>query len=134
VIVRSSVVFPDDSAIPEVSAIPRAVNPANSMNSNGKLSAELTLPISWSNELKLKIERRSHKGKTTIFLIGRFDAEHLEELRAQVSISSSQIVLDLREVTSVDVDVVRFLVACKADGATILHCSRYIRQWMVQER
>jgi anti-anti-sigma regulatory factor len=88
----------------------------------------------WPNELMLKIERDSGKGKTTIFLIGRFDSEHLQELKTQVSISSPRIVLDLREVTIVDADVVRFLVACKADGATIVHCSRYIREWMVRER
>jgi hypothetical protein len=104
------------------------------MNSNGRLSAQLTLPTPWSNELTLKIERDSNKGKTTISLIGRFNSEHLEELKNQVSISSPQIVLDLREVTIVDVEVVRFLVVCKAGGATIVHCSRYIREWMVRER
>jgi anti-anti-sigma regulatory factor len=104
------------------------------MNSNGKLSAQVSLPIPWSNELTLKIERDSHNGKTTIFLIGRFDSEHLEELKAQVSNSEPHVILDLKEVTIVDVEVVRFLVARKADGAKIVHCSRYIREWMVQER
>src|SRR5271154_6842466 len=88
----------------------------------------------WSNELTLRIERDSCKGTTTIFLIGRFDSDHLEELKTQISISSPQIVLDLREVTIVDIEVVRFLVACKARGAKIVHCSRYIREWMVRER
>jgi anti-anti-sigma regulatory factor len=92
---------------------------------------QLTLHL---NELTLKIERTSHRGKTTIFLIGRFDSEHLEELKTQVSNRESQMVLDLEEVTIVDVEVVRFLAACKANGAKIVHCSRYIRQWMVRER
>ena len=92
------------------------------------------LPIPWSDQLTLKIERDSHRGKTTIFLIGRFDSEHLEELRTQLSTGGPQVVLDLREVTIVDVDVVRFLVACKTGGAKIVHCSRYIREWMVRER
>jgi hypothetical protein len=93
-----------------------------------------SVPTSWSNELTLKIERDSHRGKTTIFLIGRFGSEHLEELKTQISTGAPQIVLDLREVTIVDVDVVRFLVACKTGGARIVHCSRFIREWMVRER
>jgi NADPH:quinone reductase-like Zn-dependent oxidoreductase len=30
--------------------------------------------------------------------------------------------------TVVDVDVVRFLVECKADGVKIVHCSQYMRR------
>jgi anti-anti-sigma regulatory factor len=91
-------------------------------------------PKPWSDQLTLKIERISQRGKTTIFLIGRFDSEHLEELRTQLSTGGPQVVLDLKEVTIVDVEVVRFLVACKTGGAKIVHCSRYIRDWMVGER
>jgi anti-anti-sigma regulatory factor len=104
------------------------------MNSNGQPTAEVSVPTPLVYELKLKIERDSRKGQTTIFLIGRFDSDHLEELKRQISISNPQIVLDLREVTIVDVEVVRFLVVCKARGAKIVHCSRYIREWMVRER
>jgi hypothetical protein len=42
--------------------------------------------------------------------------------------------LDLKEVTLVDVDVVRFLGACEVEGVEIVHCSQYIREWMVRER
>jgi hypothetical protein len=42
--------------------------------------------------------------------------------------------LDLKEVTVVDVEVVRFLGECKADGVKIVHCSQYIRKWMARER
>jgi anti-anti-sigma regulatory factor len=91
-------------------------------------------PTPWSDQLTLKIERVSQRGKTTIFLIGRFDSEHLDELRTQLSTCGPQVVLDLKEVTIVDVEVVRFLVVCKTGGAKIVHCSRYIREWMVGER
>jgi hypothetical protein len=40
----------------------------------------------------------------------------------------------LKEVTVVDVDVVRFLGECKADGVKIVHCSPYIQKWMARER
>jgi anti-anti-sigma regulatory factor len=81
----------------------------------------------------LKIEKNSHGGMTTIRLIGRFQSEHLGELKKQLQENGPLFVLDLEQVTIVDADVVRFLVACKADGATIMHCSRYIRVWMRRE-
>jgi hypothetical protein len=39
-------------------------------------------------------------------------------------------VLDLSEVSLVDVHVVRFLGTCQAEGVQLLHCSRYIREWI----
>jgi hypothetical protein len=44
------------------------------------------------------------------------------------------VVLDLGEVDLVDIDAVRFLNACESVGVSILHCSPYIREWMLQER
>jgi hypothetical protein len=42
--------------------------------------------------------------------------------------------LDLEELDLVDLEAVRFLNACESAGVSILHCSAYIRQWMLQER
>jgi hypothetical protein len=42
--------------------------------------------------------------------------------------------LDLDEVTLVDVEVVRFLGVCEAAGIALLHCSPYIREWIVREQ
>jgi anti-anti-sigma regulatory factor len=82
----------------------------------------------------LKIEKESHGGTTTIRLIGHFQLEHVDELQRQVQENGPQFVLDLKEVTLVDVDVIRFLEACETCGAKIVHCSRYIREWMTRER
>ena len=71
---------------------------------------------------------------TTIKLIGRIRAEHLSELKAQVSASKPKIVLDLGEVSLVDADAVRFLGSCESDGIKLLNCSAYIREWIVRER
>ena len=48
--------------------------------------------------------------------------------------SGPGVVLDLDEVTLVDVDVVRFLNVCEAAGSTILHGPPYIREWMRREQ
>lgn len=44
-----------------------------------------------------------------------------------------RVVLDLDELTLVDVDVVRFLAAWEAEGVEVLHCAPYIRDWMLRE-
>jgi anti-anti-sigma regulatory factor len=84
--------------------------------------------------MTLKIEKYSAADSTTIRLIGRMRAEHLEELEKQIRESGPAITLDLEEVTLVDVEVVRFLGACEARGATFLNCSPYIRDWIGKER
>jgi anti-anti-sigma regulatory factor len=82
----------------------------------------------------VKIEKDSHSGKTKVRLIGRFQAEHIGELKKQLQENGPRFVLDLKEVTLVDVDVVRFLGVCEANGVEFIHCSQYIREWMVRER
>ena len=82
----------------------------------------------------MKIEKASQRGKTTVRLSGHFQAEHIEELNEQLQENGSRFVLDLTEVTVVDVEVVRFLGTCEAKGVKIAHCPRYIREWMNRER
>ena len=84
--------------------------------------------------MTLKIEKYSDGYGTTIRLIGRLQAEHLEELEKQIQGSGPALRLDLDEVTLVDVECVRFLGACEIRGATLLHCSPYIRDWIGKER
>ena len=86
------------------------------------------------SNMTLKIERYSEGSSTTIRLIGRMQAEHLAELEKQIRESGSKIVIDLEQVDLVDVQVVRFLGACEAQGITLLNCSPYIRDWIGKER
>jgi hypothetical protein len=85
-------------------------------------------------EWTLKIEGKSHGGRTTIRLIGHFQLEHVGELKKQLQENGPRFVLDLKEVTLVDIDVVRFLVVCETGGTKIVNCSQYIREWMSRER
>ena len=86
------------------------------------------------SNMTLKIEKYADGNSTTIRLIGRMQAEHLEELEKQIRESGPAITLDLEEVTLVDVEIVRFLGTCEARGATLLNCSPYIRDWIGKER
>jgi hypothetical protein len=81
----------------------------------------------------LKIEKLAGEHGTTLKLIGRIRAEHLAELKTQIA-ASAPSALDLREVTLVDAEVVRFLGDCESQGIHLKHCSAYIREWIVREK
>ena len=70
---------------------------------------------------------------TTLRLIGHLHAAHLEALRAQLESHGPRTVLDLDQVTLVDVEVVRFLGDCEAAGMAVLHGPPYIREWIRRE-
>ena len=84
--------------------------------------------------MTFKIEKHRDGHSTTIRLIGRMRAEHLSELEKQIKENESKIVLDLEELNLVDVEAVRFLGKCEAQGVMLLNCSPYIRDWIGKER
>jgi len=80
--------------------------------------------------MTLRIER-VQRG---IRLSGELRAGHLDQVKTEIERSESPIVLDLEELDLIDLEGVRFLNACESAGVSILHCSAYIREWMLQER
>ena len=83
----------------------------------------------------LKITRVKNAGTTTLIVSGRIDAEQLPDVRRLVeSEHGSDVVLDLNEVSLVDVEVVRFLRQCEMQGIRLAHCPAYVREWMVREK
>jgi hypothetical protein len=82
----------------------------------------------------LRIEKTVDRRGTIVSLIGRVRAEDLSEVARQLEDSGPGAVLQLDEVTLVDVDVVRFLNRCEAEGVRIVDCSPYIREWMSREQ
>ena len=84
--------------------------------------------------MTFRIETASDGQTSTLRLIGRIESESLDDLQAQVRRHRPRLVLDLDEVALLDVGVVRFLIACEADGIELLNCAPYIREWMNRER
>jgi anti-anti-sigma regulatory factor len=84
--------------------------------------------------MTLKIEKYSGGHRATIRLIGRMQAEHLEDLEKQIRETGPAITLDLEEVTLVDVEIVHFLGSCEALTATLLNRSPYVSDWIGKER
>jgi len=64
------------------------------------------------------------------------DAENVGELETLISAEASgrRLVLDLKDLTLVDQDVVGFLRRCEADSIQLKNCPAYIREWIRGER
>ena len=84
--------------------------------------------------MTLKIERSSGKRRTRIRLSGELRSEHLDQLKAEIERGRPRVDLDLQELDLVDVEGVRFLNACEAEGISVLRCPPYVREWMLRER
>jgi glutathione S-transferase len=61
-------------------------------------------------------------------------SRNLLEVARQLEASGPGAVLQLDEVTLVDLDVVRFLNRCETEGVRLVNCSPYIREWMSREQ
>ena len=91
-------------------------------------------PLGLKTNVTLRIEKDSDGRTTTLRLIGRMRREHIEELKAQIRAGGTSATLDLNEVSLVDLDVIRFLATCQTGGISLVHCSRYIKNWIAKER
>jgi hypothetical protein len=83
----------------------------------------------------LKIQRLAN-GQVVYTLIGRMDAEQAAGLDKLFDDESERIriVVDLRDLTLVDRDAVRFLERCEAGGVILRNSPAYIRVWINRER
>ena len=82
-----------------------------------------------------KIEKVAEGNATVLQLVGRINAQHLDELNQLIADANRKLVrLDLSEVTLVDLDVVRFLGDQERQGLELVKCSPYIREWIQREK
>jgi hypothetical protein len=82
----------------------------------------------------LRIQRKAN-GKVIFILSGRIEADDIDELRKlfELEDASRKIALDLRDVTLVDRDGVKFLAACEVNGIELENSPPYIREWIGRE-
>ena len=77
------------------------------------------------------------RGRFTVFtLSGRIEKQAMAELERLFELQSNyrDIVLDLKDVSLVDREVMGFLARCEVDGVKLENCAPYIREWMERER
>jgi hypothetical protein len=75
-------------------------------------------------------------GEVSFIVSGHMDSECVAELKTMFSVEAEGwcIVLDLRELTLVDEDAVRFLAGCEKDGIELKNCPAYVREWIRREQ
>jgi hypothetical protein len=77
------------------------------------------------------------RGRFTVFtLSGRIEKPAIAELRRlfEPHTDYRDIVLDLKDISVIDREVVGFLARCEADGVKLENCAPYIREWMDREK
>jgi hypothetical protein len=77
------------------------------------------------------------RGKFTVFTLSdRIEKEAIAELERLFACQTDfrEIVLNLKDVSVIDRDVMCFFVRCEADGVKLENCTPYIREWMEREK
>ena len=82
----------------------------------------------------LRIEKDSGGCVTKLRLSGRIQSDQIASIRSEMDGDCASKILDLGEVTLVDLGVVQFLIACEDAGVQLVHCPAYVREWMIRER
>ncbi len=82
----------------------------------------------------LRIETESDGFATTLLLSGRIQADGLACIRSAMNGSCARKIIDLNDVTLVDIAAVRFLLGCQDAGIELTRCPPYVREWLLRER
>jgi hypothetical protein len=82
----------------------------------------------------LRIQKNSDGCVTKLVLSGRLQADCIDCVRSAMSDGCQSKILDLNEVTLVDLAAVRFLISCEDDGIELAQCPPYVHEWILRER
>lgn len=70
----------------------------------------------------LRIEKDSGECVTKLWLSGRVQSDQIAGIQSEMDDDCINKVLDLSEVTLVDLGVVRFLIGCEDEGIELVQC------------
>src|SRR5262249_60337058 len=82
----------------------------------------------------LRIEKDTTGCVTKLRLSGRIQSDQIASIRSEGDGDCTSKILDLSEITLVDLGVVRFLIICEDDAIELVQCPAYVRKWMLRER
>ena len=82
----------------------------------------------------LRIEKQADGCVTRLRLSGRIQSDNIAAVQSAMNEGCADRILDLSEVTLVDLVVVRFLISCEDDGVALVQCPPYIHEWILRER
>ena len=86
--------------------------------------------------MTFRIESAARGNFTLFILSGRIEKSAIAELRRlfERQTDYQDVVLDLKDVSVIDREVMRFFLRCEAVGVKLENCTPYIREWMERER
>ena len=82
----------------------------------------------------LRIEKQADGCVTRFRLSGRIQSDNIAAVQSAMNDGCADRILDLSEVTLVDLGVVRFLISCENNGVSLAQCPDYIQEWILRER
>lgn len=82
----------------------------------------------------LRIDKASDECVTRLLLSGRAQSDRLACIESAMNDGCAHKILDLSDVTLVDVAVVRFLIQCEEEGVEVSGCPPWVREWIKRER
>ncbi len=88
----------------------------------------------WVDQAMLRIEKDCSGCVTKLVLSGRIQSDHIACVRSEMSEGCGRKILDLSQVTLVDLGVVRLLISCEDEGIELVQCPPYVREWILRER
>lgn len=83
----------------------------------------------------LRIQRDVNR-QVVLTVSGQLDAENVTELKKVIEAEAAgrRIMLELKDLTLVDREAVRFLEYCDSHRIKLKNCPAYIREWIARER
>ena len=82
----------------------------------------------------LRIEKNSDGCVTRLSLNGRIHSDRIACIQSALNDGCARKILDLSEVTLVDLEVIQFLMSCEDAGIELAQCPPYVREWILRER
>ena len=84
--------------------------------------------------MAFRVERLVAGDIVVLRVSGRIDAEHVNTLRELLKQEEGKVAIDLREVTLINREAVRFLALSETNGVELRNCADYIGEWITRER
>ena len=100
------------------------------------MEREVLANVPTFNRGKMLKVTRTANGEVVLTISGRMEAENVSELEVlfRSEAKSIRMILDLRNLSLVDQDAVKFLDRCESEGVVLKNCPAYIREWITRRR
>jgi hypothetical protein len=108
--------------------------PKRAGNKPHRLSVQIRTNKCVVNQAMLRIEKDSDGCITKLTLIGRIQSNQISVVQSAMNDVCARTILDLGQVTLVDLGVIRFLISWEDRGVELVQCPPYVREWILRER